>query len=93
MCTTELGRVAQLAPEFDKRGVKMIALSCNNVESHKGWIEDIKAYNKGGNFPYSIIADPGRDLAVKFGMVDPDEKDNQGLPLTCRAVSAVSFKL
>ena len=39
-----------------------------------------------GDLPYPIIADPGRDLAVKFGMIDPDEKDEGGMPLTCRAV-------
>ena len=46
VCTTELGRVEQLVPEFKKRGFKLIALSCDTTESHKGWIEDIKAYNK-----------------------------------------------
>ena len=40
-----------------------------------------------GDLPYPIIADEKRDLAVKLGMVDPDEKDAAGLPLTCRAVS------
>lgn len=40
-----------------------------------------------GEFPYPIIADEKRDLAVKLGMVDPVEKDKSGLPLTCRAVS------
>ena len=39
VCTTELGRVSQLLPEFIKRGVKVIALSCDDVESHKGWIK------------------------------------------------------
>jgi len=86
VCTTELGRVAKLEGEFKKRGVKMIALSCDSVESHKGWIEDIKAYNGLTDFNYPIIADEKRELAVKFGMVDPDEKDAAGLPLTCRAV-------
>ena len=42
VCTTELGRVAQLAPEFEKRGVKMTALSIDSPESHNGWIKDIK---------------------------------------------------
>jgi len=46
VCTTELGRVQQLIPEFNKRGCKMIALSCDTVDHHKGWIEDIKAYNR-----------------------------------------------
>ncbi|CAH1785334.1 unnamed protein product [Owenia fusiformis] len=87
VCTTELGRVVQLVPEFKKRGVKLAALSCDDVESHKGWAEDIKSYVKNEEgFPYPIIADPSRELAVQLGMVDPDEKDAAGLPLTCRAV-------
>ena len=88
MCTTELGRVAQLAPEFEKRDVKMIALSINSVESHQGWIKDIQSYcSVSGKFPFPIIADERRLLAVKFGMVDPDEKDSKGMVLTCRGVS------
>ena len=91
VCTTELGRVAELAPKFEKRGVKLFALSCDGVESHKGWIKDIVDYSKSesgeSDFPYPIIADEKRELAVKLGMIDPDEKDAQGLPLTARAVS------
>lgn len=44
VCTTELARVAQLIPEFQKRGIKPIALSCDTVDSHNTWIEDIKSY-------------------------------------------------
>merc|ERR1712059_64559 len=59
-----------------KRGVKLIALSCDEVDSHNGWIKDIIAYNdlKTG-FSYPIIADPKRDVANLYGMLDPDEKD------------------
>lgn len=88
VCTTELARVAQLVPEFQKRDVKPIALSCDSVESHNGWIKDIKAY--GGinfdEFPYPIIDDEKRELAVKLNMLDKDEIGSAGLPLTCRAV-------
>lgn len=45
VCTTELGRVAKLYPEFLKRNVKPIALSCDSVESHLGWIKDIQSYS------------------------------------------------
>uniref|UniRef100_A0A2P2HWY7 1-Cys peroxiredoxin n=1 Tax=Hirondellea gigas TaxID=1518452 RepID=A0A2P2HWY7_9CRUS len=92
VCTTELGKAAELAPEFEKRNCKMIALSCDGVDDHKGWIEDIKSYSKLSEFPYQIIADEKRDLAVKLGMVDPDEKDKAGLPLTCRAVFIIKDK-
>jgi 1-Cys peroxiredoxin 6 len=90
VCTTELARAAQLAPEFAKRGVKMIALSCNDVESHKGWIDDIKSFgNIKSKFPYPIIDDKSRQLANLFGMIDPDEIDSAGLPLTARAVFVI----
>ncbi|XP_046551567.1 peroxiredoxin-6-like [Haliotis rubra] len=87
VCTTELGRVVQLVPEFQKRGVKLIALSCDDVKSHEGWSQDVLAYvDVKSEFPYPIISDKDRSLAVKLGMVDPDEKDAAGMPLTCRAV-------
>ena len=87
VCTTELAEVVKLIPEFTKRNVKVIALSCNDAETHKGWITDIQDFGKcPGDFPYPIIADPKRELAVSFGMLDPAEKDKAGLPLTCRAV-------
>jgi len=88
VCTTELGRVAHLFPEFQKRGTKVIALSCNSIGDHQKWIKDICSYSKfvADKWPYPIIADEKRELAVKLGMLDPDEKDADGLPLTCRAV-------
>ncbi|KAF0303997.1 Peroxiredoxin-6 [Amphibalanus amphitrite] len=90
VCTTELGAAAQLAPEFAKRGVKMIAVSCDPVQSHKDWIKDIEAYNHlAGAFPYPIIADEERRLAVQLGMLDPDERTAEGLCLTARAVFVV----
>lgn len=52
--------------------------------------QDIQAYNNlSGDFPYPIIADPDRDLAVTLGMIDPDEKTATGMPLTCRAVFVI----
>jgi len=90
VCTTELGEAARLHKEFQDRNCRLIALSCDSVEDHKGWIEDIKCYKKLDNFPFPIIADPERKLAVQFGMVDPDERTAAGLPLTCRAVFIIS---
>jgi len=89
VCTTELGRVQALSQEFTKRGVKLAALSCDSTESHNGWIKDILAYNNLTQFSYPIIADPNRDIATLYGMLDPDEKDAAGIPLTCRAVFIV----
>src|ERR1700753_2231863 len=57
VCTTELGRLANLKDEFTKRNVKVIAISVDDVESHKGWIKDInETQSTTVNFP--IIADP-----------------------------------
>lgn len=89
MCTTELARVAQLYPEFQKRNVKPIALSIDSAESHLKWIPDIKAYgnvDQNVDFPYPIIDDQSRTLAVKFNMLDRDEVNASGIVLTCRAV-------
>ena len=57
--------------------------------SISGWIEDIKAYNKLDAFSYPIIADPDRSIANTYGMMDPDEMDSKGLPLTARAVFVI----
>ncbi|EDW57858.1 peroxiredoxin-6 [Drosophila virilis] len=92
VCTTELARVAQLIPEFQKRGIKPIALSCDTAESHNAWIEDIKSYGKLASFDYPIIADDKRELAVKLNMLDKDELNAAGIPLTCRAVFVIDDK-
>jgi len=89
VCTTELARVAKLKPEFEKRGIKLIALSCDSVEDHIGWAKDISDYAGCGNLPYPIIADPTRELSIEFGMLDPEEKDGSGMPLSCRAVFVI----
>jgi len=88
VCTTELGRVVQLQPEFQKRGVKLIALSCDSVEDHCGWGKDVMCYagQADKKLPFPIIADESRHLAVQLGMVDPDERTAKGLALTARCV-------
>lgn len=65
----------------------MAALSCNDCESHKGWIKDIDSapWCHGHKVTYPIIADESRDIAKLYGMIDPDEKTASGLPLTCRS--------
>jgi alkyl hydroperoxide reductase subunit AhpC len=70
VCTTELGYVAKLKPEFDRRGVKAIGLSIDPVESHARWSEDIKnTQGQAPNFP--IVADPDRKVADLYGMMHP----------------------
>ncbi|CAF3025724.1 unnamed protein product [Rotaria socialis] len=98
VCTTELSRAAKLAPEFAKRNTKLIGLSCDTVENHHGWIKDLQSYAgsvcsdgacktvSSGEFAFPIIDDSDRKLAKQLGMIDPDEFDTKGLPLTARAV-------
>jgi len=92
VCTTELGTLIKMMPEFEKRNAKLITLSCDDVESHHGWSKDVSAQAgcSAADLPYPIIADKNRELAVALGMVDPAEKDAQGLPLTARAVFIIS---
>ncbi|XP_014366326.2 peroxiredoxin-6 [Papilio machaon] len=95
VCTTELARVVTLVPEFKKRNVKVIGLSCDTIESHNDWCKDIQCYagcNENEPFPYPIIDDKARNLAVKLGMVDKDELDSSGIPLTARAVYIIDPK-
>lgn len=75
VCTTELGATARLKSEFDKRNVKVLALSVDPMDSHKGWIQDInETQNTSVNFP--LIADEDRKVAELYDMIHPnaDEK-------------------
>ena len=74
VCTTELGKTASLKNEFDKRNVKVLALSVDSVESHKGWINDInETQSVEVNFP--IIADENREIADLYGMMHPNASE------------------
>lgn len=87
VCTTELGSMAGYMPQFMKRGVKVLAVSCNDLLSHLEWIHDIESVSKeGAVVSYPILCDPDRAIAVQMGMLDPDEKDSCGVPLSARAV-------
>ncbi|XP_048005406.1 peroxiredoxin-6 [Leguminivora glycinivorella] len=92
VCTTELARVIKLYPEFTRRNVKVIGLSCDSITSHHEWCKDIKFYagcSEDEKFPYPIIEDSDRKLATQLGMIDKDELDVAGMPLTARAVFIV----
>lgn len=74
VCTTELGRTAALKSEFDKRGVKAIALSVDPLDSHHEWLKDIEeTQNVTMNFP--IIADPDRKVAELYDMIHPNASE------------------
>src|SRR6266566_9394143 len=74
VCTTELGAVARLKPEFDKRNTKVIGVSVDPVDSHKKWIKDIEEVgNVKMNYP--LIGDPDRTVADLYGMIHPNASD------------------
>lgn len=81
VCTTELGRVAQLKPEFDKRNVKVIALSVDDVDSHAGWVGDIEE-TQNTKLNYPILADPDWVVSDLYDMIHP----NANAMLTVRTV-------
>jgi alkyl hydroperoxide reductase subunit AhpC len=75
VCTTELGDAARKSAEFKKRGVKVVALSVDPLDSHKGWINDINETQQV-TVDYPIIADPDRRVANLYGMIHPKALDS-----------------
>ncbi|HEX2128464.1 MAG TPA: redoxin domain-containing protein, partial [Solirubrobacterales bacterium] len=71
VCTTELGYMASIKPEFDKRGVKIIGISVDPVENHEKWAEDI-AKSQGAAPNYPMIADTDFEVSKAYGMLPPD---------------------
>lgn len=84
VCTTELGEVAKIKPEFDKRGVKVIGLSVDPSKAHADWIKDInETQNTEMNFP--VIADADRKVSTLYDMVHPNADDT----MTVRSVFVI----
>jgi thioredoxin-dependent peroxiredoxin len=84
VCTTELGYVAKIKPEFDKRNVKVIGLSVDSVESHEKWESDIgETQGTPVNFP--MIGDPDRTVSNLYDMIHPNANDT----LTVRSVFVI----
>lgn len=85
VCTTELGTVAKYKAKFDKRNVKVAALSVDSLDSHNGWVKDInETQNTTVNFP--IIADEDKNVAELYDMIHPNALSN----LTVRSVFIVA---
>ena len=84
VCTTELGRVSALKPEWDKRGVKVLGLSVDPLDDHKRWVGDIKE-TQGHALNFPLIADPDRKIANLYGMIHPNASDS----MTVRSVFIV----
>jgi thioredoxin-dependent peroxiredoxin len=87
VCTTELGRVAKLKGEFDKRNVKVIALSVDLASSHKNWIGDIEE-TQGVKVNFPILADSDRKVSTLYDMIHPEANDTQ----TVRSVFVIDPK-
>src|ERR1700759_3804600 len=71
VCTTELGAVAKLKPEFDKRNVKAIGLSVNPVSDHHAWVGDIKD-TQGVALNFPLLADADLKVSDLYGMIHPN---------------------
>jgi alkyl hydroperoxide reductase subunit AhpC len=94
VCTTELGEIARLQPEFKKRGVKLLGLSANTVDSHKGWVEDICEVT-GHRPSFPIVADKERKIAFLYDMIDYQDTtnvDEKGIAFTIRSVFIIDPK-
>ena len=74
VCTTELGTVARLKPEFDKRGVKVIGLSVDPVDRHLDWANDI-ARTQGASLNFPLLADVDRRISELLGLIHPNASD------------------
>lgn len=85
VCTTELGRVAALKPEFDRRNVKVVGLSVDPLEDHNQWSGDIEE-TQGHKLNFPLLADPDRVVADLYDMIHPNANDT----LTVRSVFIIS---
>jgi thioredoxin-dependent peroxiredoxin len=81
VCTTELGAVAKLKPEFDKRNVKVLGLSVDALDNHKSWAADIEE-TQGAKLNFPVIADTDRKVSDLYDMIHPNANDT----LTVRSV-------
>lgn len=84
VCTTELGRVAALKPEFDRRNVKVVGLSVDPLADHEAWKDDIEQ-TQGTALNFPLLADPNRTVADLYDMVHPNANDT----LTVRSVFVI----
>ena len=74
VCTTELGYTAKLGPEFKKRNVKVLAVSVDPLESHKGWVGDIEE-TQGTKVNFPLISDPDKKVSDLYDMIHPNASD------------------
>ncbi len=84
VCTTELGYMAKIKSDFEKRGVKVLAISVDPLESHRGWTKDINE-TQHCTVSYPLIADPEKNVAMLYDMIHPNALDN----MTVRSVFVI----
>lgn len=84
VCTTELGYMANIAHEFARRKVKILAISVDPLDSHRGWIGDINE-TQNANVSYPLIADPDQEVAQLYDMIHPNADDK----MTVRSVFVI----
>ncbi len=84
VCTTELGRVAALKSEFDKRNTKVVGLSVDGLSDHEKWSQDIEDVT-GSKLNFPLVADKDREVADKYGMIHPNASDT----MTVRSVFVI----
>ena len=84
VCTTELGAFSKAKPEFEKRNTKLIGLSVDSVDSHKGWASDIED-TQGNALNFPLIGDEDHKVADLYGMIHPNANDT----LTVRSVFVI----
>jgi alkyl hydroperoxide reductase subunit AhpC len=87
VCTTELGLVAKLKPEFEKRNAKAIAVSVDDVKSHNGWVKDIEE-TQGAKLNFPILGDADKKVSTLYDMIHPDISDTT----TVRSVFVIDPK-
>ena len=84
VCTTELGYMARIKGEFDKRGVKILAISVDPLDSHRGWTKDINE-TQNCTVSYPLIADPDKKVTTLYDIIHPNALDN----MTVRSVFVI----
>jgi alkyl hydroperoxide reductase subunit AhpC len=87
VCTTELGLVAKLKPECEKRNAKAIAVSVDDVKSHNGWVKDIEE-TQGAKLNFPILGDADKKVSTLYDMIHPDISDTT----TVRSVFVIDPK-
>jgi len=86
ICATELAMANKMNGEFNKRNCKLLAYSVDSVEDHLKWIEDLKILSDKAEFEFPILEGADRKIGMLYGMLDPNDLDKAGLPLTIRSV-------